>query len=279
MEVFRRTDARGYFEKMTGKIETIFIIESLPKGDLKTGSEIYYDTLEKHYNYYPELEDKLNIRLFIVGNKTEFFEILHYIKFNIDYFKFGMILHFEMHGGKLSGLELENGEKVEWEELTEFLNFTNLKSRNQLFICMATCYGRSLYKSMNIRKTSPFSGYISANKEISPQEILDDYKIIYENLLETHNIVEAYRNLELKNPKSNFYYKDTDSVFTDLMNYTFEKMETNESLKNEMIKNVEEELKSNGIEFSKREINEALKNTKEYYIKYHYPKFTLKNIR
>jgi IS1 family transposase len=269
----------GILKKMTGKIETIFIIESLQKGDLKTGSEIYYDTLEKHYKYNPELENKLDIRLFTIANKTDFFELLNYIKFNIDYFKFGMLLHFEMHGGKLSGLELESGENVEWEELTEFLNFTNLKSRNQLFICMATCYGRSLYKSMNIRETSPFSGYISANKEISAQEILDDYKIIYENLLETHNIVKAYNNLESKNPNSNFYYKDTDSVFTDLMNFTFERIETNESLKNEMIKNIEEELKSNDIEFSKVEIKEALKYTKENYIKYHYPKFTLKNIR
>lgn len=264
---------------MTGKIETIFIIESLVKGELKTGSEIFYDTLEKHYKYYPETENKLNIKLFIIDSKTDFFEVLNYIKINLDYLKLGILLHFEMHGGKSSGLELSNGENVEWEELTEFLNYTNLKSRNQLFVCMATCFGRSLYKAINIKETSPFSGYISASKEISSQEILDDYRIIYENLLQTHNLVKGYKDLELKNPNSNFYYKDTDSVFKDLINYTFQKIEVNEELKNEMIKNVDDELKSKGIEFSKLEINEALNRTKEYYIKEHYPIFTLKNIR
>ena len=184
-----------------------------------------------------------------------------------------------MHGGKLSGLELANGDKVEWEELTDFLNYINYESFNQLFICMATCYGRSLYKAMNIRKTSPFSGYISASKEISPEEILEDYRIIYKNILQTHNIVEGYKDLEDKNPKSNFYYKDTDSVFTDLMNYTFDNIEQNKQVKNELIKNVDEELYSKGIEFSKLEIEETIEKLKEYYKNYLYPKFTLKNMR
>lgn len=263
---------------MTGKIETVFIIESLKEEDLKTGSEIYYDTLEKYYKYYPLTENKLYIKLYIVKSKNEFLEILNYITTNIGYFKTGILLHLEMHGGRTSGLQLSNGENIGWKELTKFLNFINLKSRNQLFICMATCNGRSLIQSMNLKETSPFCGYISASKDVSSQEILDDYRIIYENIIQTHNIILAFQDLELKNPDSNFYYKDTDAVFTDLINYTFKKIEENDNLKSEIIGDVDVELKSRGIEFSKLEIYEGLKIAKEYYIKYHYPKFTFKNI-
>lgn len=73
---------------------------------------------------------------------------------------------------------------------------------------MTTCFGRSLYNSINIRETSPYCGYISASKEISVTEILSDYRVIYQNLLKSRNIINAYEELEVKNKDSNFYFKD-----------------------------------------------------------------------
>jgi hypothetical protein len=260
---------------MIGHIGTIFILESLPKGDMKTGSEIFYDTLEKHYKYYPDIKDKLSLRFFSIDNRTEFFDAINYIRHNLAGLKLGVIIHFEMHGGKNVGLQLANGEIVDWTELTEFLTYSNLTTCNKVYLCMATCYGRWIYKAVDIKQTSPFCGYLSASKELKPNEILTDYKTLYESLLQNHNLILSFEELQKQNPKSDFYYKDTDAVFNELMDYVF----SNPTVKKELLEGSKKDLEQTGIKdtYSDSEINEILEKVQSDYRKHHYPKFVLKN--
>ncbi|EZH73647.1 hypothetical protein ATO12_17070 [Aquimarina atlantica] len=262
---------------MIGHIGTIFIIESLKKGELKTGSELYNDTLEKHYKYYPDIKDKLIFRLFVVENRNEFFDSINYIKYNCKTTKLGILLHLEMHGGKDAGLQLSNEEIIHWKELTDYLTYINLEACNKLYICMATCYGRSIYNAMDLKQTSPFCGYISASKPIKPIEILDDYRIIYENILESHNLIMAFEKLESKNKSSSFFYKDTDAVFKEVMEFTFAQIENNENAKEEYFKGVYDQLKENEINRTEIEIQEVYEIVKKDFENLYYPKFTLKN--
>ena len=262
---------------MIGNIGTVYIIESLDKGEYLTGTEIHNDVLDKHYKYYPDEKDKLIYKLFSPSNRKEFFEILEFIKHNCEYAKLGILIHLEMHGGKDEGLQLSSKEIIQWNELTEYLTFINLKTCNKLYLCMATCFGRSLYNAVDIRKTSPYCGYISASKAINVKEILSDYTIIYENLLKSKNIIMAYEELESKNANSNFYYKDTDSVFQEVMDFTFEKIKNDEKVRNELIENIKKDVEAKGVDISGFDISKMLELVQKDYREKHYPKFVLKN--
>lgn len=262
---------------MIGSIGTIYIIESLAKGEYLTGSELHNDVLVKHYKYYPDENDKLIFKLFSPTNRQEFFEALEFVKYNCEYAKLGILLHLEMHGGKDEGLQLSNKEIIQWNELTEFLTLINLKICNKLYLCMATCFGRSLYNAIDMRKTSPYCGYISASKAVNVKEILSDYTTIYENLLKSKNIITAYEELESKNKDSNFYYKDTDAVFQELMDYTFEKINNDEIVRNELIENIKKDMKIQGVDTSGFNIPQILELVQKDYKEKHYPKFVLKN--
>jgi len=264
---------------MIGHIETIFIIESLSEGELKTGSELYNETLEKYYKYYPEKENKLTIKLFTPNDRESFFDALNYVKYNCENSKLGILMHLEMHGGRAAGLQLSDGSLVDWRELNETLTFINLKTCNRFYICMATCFGRSIYNAIDIKQTSPYSGYISASKEVKPAQILEDYEIIYQNILESHNLILAYEELQAKNPESVFFYKDTDAVFKDLIDYTFDQIKSNPEIKDEFLENVKKDLINNGKDITNLNFEEALDFVQKEYRKNHYPKFTLKNCR
>lgn len=262
---------------MIGQIGTIYIIKSLDKGEYLTGSELHNDIIEKHYKYFPDEKEKLIYNLFTPANRKEFFEALEFIRYNCEYAKLGILLHLEMHGSNGGGLHLSSNEVVKWNELTEILTDINLKTCNKLYLCMATCFGRSLYNSVDIRKTSPYCGYISASKEINVAEILSDYTIIYENLLNSKNIIMAYEELENKNKNSNFYYKDTDAVFQDVMDYTFNKIQNDETVRNELIEKIKNDMKVQNVDISEFEIPEILELVQKDYREKHYPKFVLKN--
>jgi len=262
---------------MIGQIGTIYIIESLDKREYLTGSELHNDVLDKYYKYNPDEENKLIYKLFTPADRKEFFEILEFVKYNCEYAKQGILLHLEMHGGKDEGLQLSNKEIIQWNEITEILTAINLKICNKLYLCMATCFGRSLHNSVDIKKTSPYCGYLSASKVINVKEILSDYTIIYENLLKSKNIIMAYEDLESKNKDSNFYYKDTDAVFQDLLDYTFDKIKNDETVRNELIDNIKKDMKIQGVDTSEFDIPKMLELVQNDYRAKHYPKFVLKN--
>lgn len=263
---------------MIGDIGTIYIIESLSKGELKAGTEIHNDTLDKHYKYYTDEEDKFTYQLFTPSNRKEFFETLEFINVNCEYARLGLLLHFEMHGNS-AGIQLSNKEIIQWEEFADIFVSINLKTCNKLYICMASCFGRSIYNSVDISKTSPYCGYISASKAISAQECLSDYTIIYEALLESKNIIMAYEKLESTNKKSNFYYKDTDAVFQEVMQFTFDKIKSDSTYRQDIISKIETDMAAAGIDTNGFEINAILEIVQQDYKKYHYPKFVLKNCK
>lgn len=102
---------------------------------------------------------------------------------------------------------------------------------------MATCNGRYLYKGANSYEKSAYSGYISASKEITVKEILEDFELLFEKLIENGNIVHAY--LELDKKGSNFYYKDSERTFEDAFKYTVWKQQNDPKFKEEILRDTE----------------------------------------
>jgi len=236
---------------MIGKVRNIIIIESLT-GERQTGLEIYNDCIKRKIDFGNK--DFIH-RYHSVNSKEELVELLKYYIHNADYFPGGILLHFEMHGDSAKrGLVLSNGNLVEWEELIDLFREINLKTKNNLFITMATCFGRYLYKGVDPYKKSPYSGYISASTAIYPDEIIEKYITLFDYLIDNGNIIDAY--LEMEKQGSNFYYKDSLTTFEEAFQITLKSLYGDENLKKEILNNVQEQaLKEKGYIYTDKEKN------------------------
>lgn len=221
---------------MIGDIKHIVIIESLEDERL-TGEELYNDFVSKGIEYSKK---DISHKFYNIKNKYQLIELIKYYQATSPYLTGGLLIHLEMHGdeGK-AGLILSNGDLIKWEEMVDVLRPINISTANNLFVTMATCHGRYMYQGVDAYKKSPYSGYISASKAIYPSEIIDDFGILFEKLIESGNIVSAY--LDMEKIGSNFYYKDSEQTFKESFEMTKNNLDFNEKLSDD-IKNLAKQM-------------------------------------
>ncbi|WP_316634259.1 hypothetical protein [uncultured Flavobacterium sp.] len=218
---------------MVGDIKNIVVFESLINERL-TGTEIYNETIVKKIDLYKK---SFTHKLYSINSKNELIELLKYYDYNSTHLIGGILFHFEMHGASdYSGLILSNGELITWKELTNLFRPINIKVCNKLFITMATCHGRYLYKGIETFEKTPYSGYISANNAIYPSEIVEKFTILFDRLIENGNLVDA--RLLMQKTETNFYYKDTETAFEDSYKSIYDKLMNNEEYKANYIQGV-----------------------------------------
>jgi hypothetical protein len=257
---------------MIGKIKHIIVIESL--NSLKTGEALYNDVIERRIKYFQPENDKMTHRLFQPKTKNDFIEALGFIIFNSDSVQGGLLIHLEMHGSNdLNGLILADDTLIRWSELTDLFREINIKMCDKLFITMATCFGRHLYKGGDAKLKSPYSGYISASSEVVVEEVMRDFTILFESLIDTRNIVESYLHLDSKG--SNFFYKDSLGVFEDSFKLTLANMKADPKIKEDILKFASEQARKDGIPSINEQmldfifhkvVRDAYKRQKEAYI-------------
>lgn len=144
----------------------IVIIESLNKEDRKTGKHLH------------ELINKIdgikNIpfisKYYDINSKVELIKVFDS---TIDDFYNSIylpILHFETHG-YISGLKLNSGELIDWEELFELTRKYNILLKNNLLLQLGMCFGLSLLSKLNPFDRAPFNIAIGVIKKI-PELVL-----------------------------------------------------------------------------------------------------------
>ncbi|PWA07538.1 hypothetical protein [Flavobacterium laiguense] len=153
---------------MVGDIKHIVVIQSLFDGDKKTGEELYNDTIKMQIEYVQAQDIKMSHSFHNVEDKEALIEVLKYYGVNSSYMQGGVVIHLEIHGlDNLQGLILKNNSTITWEVLSDLFRVINVNTCNKLYVTMATCYGRYLYKGIDPKKKSPYSGYISASQEVT----------------------------------------------------------------------------------------------------------------
>lgn len=223
---------------MVGDVKNIVIFESLINERL-TGTEIYNETIAKNIESYKK---PFTHKLYSINSKNELIELLKYYDFNSTHINGGLLFHFEMHGANdYSGLILSNGELITWKELADLFRPINIKTCNKLFLTMATCHGRHLYKGADAFQKTPYSGYISANEAVYPSEIIEKFTILFDRLIEKGNLVDAY--LLMEKTESNFYYKDTKTTFEESYLSIHNKLTKNKEYKSNFIEGVKHQAK------------------------------------
>ena len=200
----------GSFEE--AKINSIVIIESLFDDDQKTGTELYNDRVKGYIEYHRR--DEMHHELQNISSKTEFIELLKELTDKIDEYPPGLLIHVEAHGSSdKSGIVFSDSSLATWKEIQDSFISLNVKLNNQLYISLATCFGRNFYKTIDYNKKSPFRAFISASAEVYPDEIIEDYGQIFEELIDSGDLIKAYISADQKGTR--FFYKDARVVTTE----------------------------------------------------------------
>jgi hypothetical protein len=240
---------------MIGDIKHIIVIQSLSVTETQSGKELYDDVIVRHID---RLGSEITCQYYNANDDISMSQLLNHINEIAVYVPGGLVIHFEMHGSvDLNGLILANGALVNWDEIISLLRPINIKTNNQLYVTMATCFGRYLYKGVDPYLKSPYSGYISASTEVTITEVIEDFSLLFEQSIEMGNIIEAF--LELERQGSNFYYKDSKMTFTESIKTVKDKLDNDIDFRQNFLKEVNAEFKTKGVEGTTEEIDELAK--------------------
>lgn len=228
---------------MIGDINHIIVIESL-LNERETGTELYNDIIIRHIDYR---KSNITHKLHKVNTKEEFKNVLNYYYANSPYMSGGILLHLEMHGeDQLTGLVLSNGSLLTWEELVTLFRQINVNSCNNLYITMATCNGRFLYKGVHPHDKSPYSCYISASETVTNKEIIEQFSLLFESLIANGNLVNSY--LEMESHGTNFYYKDSRVTFEEAFKVTARSFLSDPDIKKEILEEMSRQVEKEGLQ-------------------------------
>lgn len=240
---------------MVGDINNIIVIESLSGEERKTGTELYNDCIVRYIEYF---KSDIKCKLYTVDSKNDIIDILNYYAFNSPYINGGILVHFEMHGCEdRLGLVLADGSKLTWNELIEICRKININTVNSLYLTLATCFGRHLYKGASLKMKSPYSCYISTSSTTVPSEIIEQYSLLFENLIKNGNLVKAY--LEMEKNGTKFYYKDSEKTFEVAFKRVSNKMKNDSSLRDQLYNEAKEICNRNGIECPSKDSYELIR--------------------
>lgn len=157
----------------------VYIIESLPDGDLKTGRNLY-EKLRQEWVYNDDYEPKYEI----VNTKRELSKLLFDItelvssKENHNFF----ILHFETHGSE-KGMHLASREMVPWMELFSMIRPININMNDTLLVVLSMCESKSIAHNIEPRDRSPFRGVVVTEKPLTAEYLDSIWDEFYKKVM------------------------------------------------------------------------------------------------
>ena len=157
---------------------TIYVVESLPAGDWKTGTNLFNHTIE------PMVLSQAGLFCFFrsVYSKRELFDTLNAIADECFQNNWGPLLHIECHESE-DGLWMGSDEFISWAELKPFLLPLNTQSGLNLLVTLAACSGSNLVKVLLPNDRAPVWGLIGPKERIHAYELLNDYRAFYSELI------------------------------------------------------------------------------------------------
>lgn len=178
-----KVNVKKYWFGIPGSItnNTIEIIESLRPDDTRTGKQLYDIVCQ-------EVPNQERFEYTYVNNKNEFIEKLIEVANNA---KKGInpIVHLEIHGSR-EGLELGNGECLDWVYLSQLFTQINVNSKFNLVLVLSVCYGIYATRMIQLGNIAPFTFMVAPPDRIHEDKIrlLSDF---YYKLLETQSFSAA----------------------------------------------------------------------------------------
>lgn len=196
----------------------IYVIESLPEPETKTGTDLHNDIIRRRLWSH----ENISSELCIINSKLEFLNLFETVKTEIKENETIPYFHFEIHGNK-NGFYLRSNEQVNWLELHHRLMELNTLVKNNIWLSLATCYGAFIYSIIKPTDRAPFFGYVGPWDEIDTRDIPVSYERYFDTLLDKFDVNESVKALNLSNPHKPVDYNIYDS--TSVFQRVFDKYE------------------------------------------------------
>jgi hypothetical protein len=168
----------------------LIIIESLRENDKKTGTILESELLKLKKFQQPDLKT----RVFSINSKNELISLFESIISVQQKIEFIPHLHFEIHGFE-NGLELTNGDRINWSELMDYFSQINFWTKNYLVIYLAVCYGSSILKNISPLGRAPFKALITPGQEITEPQILSGFTSFYDEYFTSFDLKESVNKM------------------------------------------------------------------------------------
>ncbi len=192
----------------------IWVIESIPNGELRTGKELYEGTLQPWVWKNTRPESAPRIEYVPVEGEADFFDALDRIINDVRNTGRVPILHVECHGDE-NGLRLRNEDRVEYDKLTPRLRDLNRLTRHNLFVVMSACYGLHLMSIIKPTDRAPVWGLCGPPDKIPAGQLLDGYRAFYSVLLQGSgvNAARAAMNAAVPSLKEHSVFINAEYIF------------------------------------------------------------------
>lgn len=238
----------------------IWVIESLPEGDLKTGTALVEGQLEEAKRDNPELI----VAFEQPKTKQELLNVLEKVRTDTlsnDYYP---IIHFECHGCP-DGLGTATHELVTWDELRKILIGINQACRLNLVIVLACCNGVHLIKTATRMDRAPFWAIIGPEVEVTAGDSMTSFREFYKTFFETMNGDTAIDALNKGMARTDRKYHFLSAVGLFVRAYTryYSKFCTGKSLRERTEKLISEAMKNpnvqrHGVKWVRTQVKGAL---------------------
>jgi len=191
----------------------ICIIESVGTEDVASGHLLYKQL-------HADTDFDMPCVFYQVRTKPDFLNVLSRIEQQVERTNKFPIIHLCMHGDQ-TGIELMNGDCVDWIEMRDALTSINIKCRNNLFLTLAVCGGIYL---MTLITTvvdghigrSPFWGFIGHENNVSQGWSFIAFYEFYKTLSKESDFHLAFKrlnNCHTENQLNHFGFVDSEYVF------------------------------------------------------------------
>lgn len=194
----------------------VVVIESLPEGEIHTGTKLYEDELIPISNR----DESFETSLYSLGTINEF----EYAVKNIIRKLSGdelVALHVEAHGGEEKGIRLSSGEYLDWKEFMDLCRTLNVELGGLLIVTLAMCYSLPILGSVDPTKRAPFKAVLFTRRDVTVDEIERGYVTFYSqyrNPLDFFNAIEAMRDEVNDDHDSPYAYMVADTIFDMMTN-------------------------------------------------------------
>jgi len=158
--------------------DSVAIIESIPSGELKTGTELFETVLAPAYTANP----RFVYELYHARSAQQFLGILETIRRDAERFHHSPIVHIETHGDK-EGISLSNGEAVSWAQVAPALTKINTLSRMNLLVVAAMCHGWHMVDLLRPVERAPAFGIVGTEETVAAGELFETMQRFYRVLL------------------------------------------------------------------------------------------------
>jgi hypothetical protein len=223
---------------------TIYVIESLASGELRSGCELYDSILMPavHAN------EGLQAEYHDVRTSADLDRVLRRVEEECTERNRGPLLHFEAHGDA-HGLALADGTHIPWAKLTPKLAAINQASRMNLLVLAMMCKGWDLTVALMPNDRAPVFMLVGPPDNLSAAAIQDATKRFYHTLVRKWELKDALSSMNEEQPFEQWPIRPATAeiLFCRVFRYYMEELETGRTIQDRENKLVADVARARGL--------------------------------